>query len=548
MSPDAIKLKLTIAFDGTNYAGWQVQDSGTGIQELVEKGIAELFQGEHRLRFQEWWSREMESPRPGARPSPGQPVLLQLLDIEHQAATATLRDGITEAQIVALRPAVREALRQREGLEGFAKSALEEESGAEQLRSRTLPIQTAFRAGVRDATGVELPTATLPAPPRRAGASGHPPAPVQGRSALIYVDPATRRPEVFDFVSVNERSAGYKVHLQKDRPLRGMTTLNLIYEQQDRFVLAEPMAFEFYRMAGNASCLTDFVRLAIDDQPLGYHLLVEQPNKAFLRRNQLHDGGNLYKLIWFGRGLVGQHEKKTNLDTGHSDLQELVAALEQEGSDQARWEVIRARFDVDQVINYFAVNLCLSHWDGFFNNYFTYHDLQGTGKWTLYPWDQDKTWGFHDGLQEDQIFFNMPTTFGKAGDRPPGIIGGLGALLGFAGGGPGGHVWWRPPGYFSGPLLANPVFRKHYLARVKELLQTVYTPQKWDPLFAALEERLVDEVSFRATVRGGDPKEAVERLKVNVGLLREHLVKRRKFLLSQDEIESAGSYRAAEVR
>ncbi|HAM70713.1 MAG TPA: tRNA pseudouridine(38-40) synthase TruA [Verrucomicrobiales bacterium] len=49
MSPDAIKLKLTIAFDGTNYAGWQVQDSGTGIQELVEKGIAELFQGEHRL-------------------------------------------------------------------------------------------------------------------------------------------------------------------------------------------------------------------------------------------------------------------------------------------------------------------------------------------------------------------------------------------------------------------------------------------------------------------------------------------------------------------
>jgi len=41
--------------------------------------------------------------------------------------------------------------------------------------------------------------------------------------------------------------------------------------------------------------------------------------------------------------------------------------------------------------------MILSDWDGFFNNFFAYHDVHGSGKWTMYPWDQDKTWGHHDG-------------------------------------------------------------------------------------------------------------------------------------------------------
>ena len=57
---------------------------------------------------------------------------------------------------------------------------------------------------------------------------------------------------------------------------------------------------------------------------------------------------------------------------------------------------------------------------GFFNNHFVYHDTQGTGKWTMYPWDQDKTWGYHDGIQGYDVFVKMPLTTGMAGDVPPG--------------------------------------------------------------------------------------------------------------------------------
>ncbi len=46
---ETVKLKLTVSFDGTNYAGWQVQTSGTGVQELVERALSKVIPGEHRL-------------------------------------------------------------------------------------------------------------------------------------------------------------------------------------------------------------------------------------------------------------------------------------------------------------------------------------------------------------------------------------------------------------------------------------------------------------------------------------------------------------------
>ena len=33
-----MRLKLTIAYDGANYAGWQIQKIGLGVQQVVEEG------------------------------------------------------------------------------------------------------------------------------------------------------------------------------------------------------------------------------------------------------------------------------------------------------------------------------------------------------------------------------------------------------------------------------------------------------------------------------------------------------------------------------
>jgi hypothetical protein len=361
------------------------------------------------------------------------------------------------------------------------------------------------------------------------------------RTAFVFYEPAKKAFEVFDFVQITLRSGGVKVHFLKDQPLDRMSTINLIFEGNDRFVLAEPLAYEVYRRAGMPVEQSYHLRLWSNGQPLGYYLLVEQPNRAFLRRNRIDDGGNLYKLIWYGRGLVAQHEKKTNVREGHDDLVELVSLLRNSGAED-QWEVIRKNFDVDEVATYFAVNMVISHWDGFFNNYFTYHDTERTKRWTMYPWDQDKTWGYYDGIRPGQVFYDMPITFGQ-GDGPFARERGRG-------GGPfgGDSSWWRPPGYFSGPLLANPQFRKVFLARTREILETVYTEEIFLPIINAMGDRLRDEVKVRAEIMREQPERALARLERNLQDLRVHVQKRRAFLLAQDEIKSVErSSRAAKA-
>lgn len=44
-----LKFKLTIAYDGTGYEGWQVQKIGTGVQQKVEEALAKLFPSQPRL-------------------------------------------------------------------------------------------------------------------------------------------------------------------------------------------------------------------------------------------------------------------------------------------------------------------------------------------------------------------------------------------------------------------------------------------------------------------------------------------------------------------
>ena len=46
---DTLKLKLTIAFDGTAYQGWQVQKIGLGVQQKVEEALAKLFPSAPRV-------------------------------------------------------------------------------------------------------------------------------------------------------------------------------------------------------------------------------------------------------------------------------------------------------------------------------------------------------------------------------------------------------------------------------------------------------------------------------------------------------------------
>jgi hypothetical protein len=403
------------------------------------------------------------------------------------------------------------------------------------------PVEPTRRAVPAEPDRQTVPDGDFGGPPPgfffRGGDEPDAPRPPRGTSAFVYADPQTGKTSLFDFLDIEPRNGGrgYKIHFDKDRPFNDMTAVNVEFEGSERFLLAEYLAYRVYQLAGNAAPWSDFVRLWVDGRMVGYHLMIERINRSFLRKNNVDDKGNLYKLLWYGNGIVGQHEKKTNTQTDHEDLLKLVAAL-QKTKGEEQWKVIQDNFDVDQVATYFAANMLLSHWDGFFNNYFAYHDTGDTNKWRMYPWDQDKTWGYFDGIEDGDVFFTMPLTFGMNGSRPPG--GGFGGDDNGFGGGPfgGGASWWRPPGFFSGPLLANPEFRQIFLARVRDLLARDYTQENFFPLIDATEERLREDVRLRAQLEGRPPQTGEQELEKNAELMKTHLLKRRQYLLAQKGI------------
>src|SRR5204863_9524114 len=127
-----------------------------------------------------------------------------------------------------------------------------------------------------------------------------------------------------------------------------------------------------------------------------------------------------------------------HLNSGHEDLIALVNALGKSSGDK-QWEIFQKNFNVEEVAGYFAASYCIENWDGFHNNYFAYHDSDGTGKWEMYPWDLDKTWGDYDGSPPEYDWVEMPLTYGMAGDvSPPADPGSRHNHKG----GFGGVTWW----------------------------------------------------------------------------------------------------------
>lgn len=367
------------------------------------------------------------------------------------------------------------------------------------------------------------------------GARQEMPRPPRGGSAFVFVDHETGQAVVFDYISTVPRNndRGFKVFFHKDHTLNGMASVNLVFEGSEWSLMAEALAYDVYRRAGTFAPKTEFVRMWVDGTLAGHHLMIERPNRSFLRQNKIADDGNLYKVQWMGRDVVGQHEKRTHEQGNHDDLLTVIDRLAKTADPDAQWKVIQETFDVEQVATYFAVNMVLSHWDGFFNNYFAYHDTK-RGKWMMFPWDQDKTSGYYDGLPDDQVFVDMPLTFGKEGDRAPAAQGTA------AGGRGGGPRWWRAGGHFSRPLLANAHFRQIFLARTRDVLERVYTSGTYFPVIDQMAVRLAPDAAARAKLRGEDEASGARLLARDAQLLKDHLMKRREFLLGQQELQDAG--------
>jgi len=96
-----------------------------------------------------------------------------------------------------------------------------------------------------------------------------------------------------------------------------------------------------------------------------------------------------------------------------------------------------------------------------------------------------------------------------------------------------GMGWMRPPGWFSGPLLANRDFRKAFLVRLNEICNTSFNEEKMIPLIDAMEKRLTPEIPIRAELVGQSKQDALQQFHHEIQSLRNQVKYRLEFILKQ---------------
>ncbi|MGC9326564.1 MAG: CotH kinase family protein, partial [Candidatus Hinthialibacter sp.] len=143
--------------------------------------------------------------------------------------------------------------------------------------------------------------------------------------------------------------------------------------------------------------------------------------------------------------------------------------------------------------------------------------------WYIFPWDKDKTWGDSDAYRDIlpyYDFYDFPILFGAYGTPQSGT---------------GNRTWWRPPGYFSGPILANADLQWLYLHRLGYVALHEFTEERWIPIIDALEARLEPEVRHKAEISGSNVNSRLNDFHLEIESLRRQVVNRRRFILNEVE-------------
>ncbi len=173
---------------------------------------------------------------------------------------------------------------------------------------------------------------------------------------------------------------------------------NLNQNGSDPTYLRPPLAFETMAKAGCPSSLSFLMLSVLNGQVERVGVFVEQVDEAFLERNGLDSRGALYKFVQrsaitpvFSDTSSGI-EKKTRENEDISDIRAVVQGLNAATAEQRRIFVFDS-FNLPEMMDYLAARCLLQDTDDIRKNFYFYRDTEGSGEWSIFPWDKDWTFG-----------------------------------------------------------------------------------------------------------------------------------------------------------
>ncbi|MCX7682334.1 MAG: CotH kinase family protein, partial [Anaerolineae bacterium] len=178
--------------------------------------------------------------------------------------------------------------------------------------------------------------------------------------------------------------------------------LNLNADYVDQSLLRTYIGYDLFARAGVITPRSGYARLYINDSYYGLFSEVEQIDERFLHRHGIEMHGNLYKPF-YGRlcpgpgygGYEYHYPKKTNRNSGYQDLLAFLDVIN--GTpDKDFPTAIASVMDVNQWLEWYAVNILIGNFEMTNKNYYIYHNFS-TDRWIILPWDVDISFGHNEG-------------------------------------------------------------------------------------------------------------------------------------------------------
>lgn len=197
--------------------------------------------------------------------------------------------------------------------------------------------------------------------------------------------------------------------------------IDLLTNWGDKAKVRNELAYEILRESGVPTHFAETIRLQQNRMFFSLTDMLEDGDEVYLDRVGLNDKGTLYKaddtsLRLEDIGDPGIARVMAGEDDGLRNLHELIRSLNQE--DPERWNYIFEHVNLPRTINSLAGLATIMQTDMGAKNYYLYHDPDGTGEWSLLPWDLDLTFGrnftFRAGYFDRNLFTIGYTEFGES--------------------------------------------------------------------------------------------------------------------------------------
>ena len=224
-----------------------------------------------------------------------------------------------------------------------------------------------------------------------------------------------------------------------EKLFHGMDKWHVSNSVQDPTYLHELICGELFRAAGVPASRVGHAIISINGRKRGLFYIKEGYDSQFLKAHfktsdgNFYDGGFLREIDQPLQLLRGKNDVKDR-----ADLKALVAAANEPNKD-LRFQKLEKVLDMDRFISYLVLEVIVWDWDGYpmnRNNYRIYHDPK-----------RDKIVFIPSGM--DQMFGN-----------------------------PGGPILMGFQGLVARAVMNTPEGQKRYMARMKEIHEQVFVPEK----------------------------------------------------------------------